>query len=129
MFCRGVVDEFIATATDLTKEDGRPLSGFCAKLSAQSQQKVGERDKKCKKNHLNLPSFPSFPSFRWFVLVSPQGFFGALYKGTGATVLATSVMGFTSFGLNEFFRRQNRFLCLLQVCFVVILFLRFLFLT
>ena len=28
----------------------------------------------------------------------------ALYKGTGATLLATSVMGFTSFGLNEFFR-------------------------
>eukprot|EP00434_Breviolum_minutum_P025550 symbB.v1.2.022576.t1/scaffold1978.1/size96278/5 len=51
---QGVVDEFIATATDLTKEDG----------------------------------------------------VRALYKGTGATILATSVMGFTSFGLNEFFRRS-----------------------
>ena len=29
-----------------------------------------------------------------------------LYKGTGATLLATSVAGFTSFGLNELFRRS-----------------------
>eukprot|EP00439_Symbiodinium_sp_Y106_P040859 s989_g5.t1 len=34
------------------------------------------------------------------------GGFGALYKGTDATVLATGVMGFTSFGLNELFRRS-----------------------
>ncbi|OLP87017.1 Mitochondrial phosphate carrier protein [Symbiodinium microadriaticum] len=32
------------------------------------------------------------------------GGFGALYKGTDATVLATGVMGFASFGLNELFR-------------------------
>lgn len=50
----GMLDEFVATATDLMKEDGA----------------------------------------------------SALYKGTGATLLATSVMGFTSFGLNEFFRRS-----------------------
>ena len=48
------MDEFIATATDLTKEDGQPLSGFCsAKLSTQCQhnlsrkwEKVGESDEK-----------------------------------------------------------------------------------
>lgn len=51
---QGMLDEFVATATDLMKEDGAR----------------------------------------------------ALYKGTGATLLATSVMGFTSFGLNEFFRRS-----------------------
>ncbi|CAE7458399.1 mcfN [Symbiodinium sp. CCMP2456] len=34
------------------------------------------------------------------------GGFGALYKGTDATVLATGVMGFASFGLNELFRRS-----------------------
>lgn len=39
-------------------------------------------------------------------LLSRDGGLGALYKGTGATILATSVMGFTSFGLNEFFRRS-----------------------
>ncbi|CAE7380499.1 PIC2 [Symbiodinium pilosum] len=31
---------------------------------------------------------------------------GALYKGTDATILATGVMGFASFGLNELFRRS-----------------------
>ena len=61
------MDEFIATATDLTKEDGRPLSGFCAKLSAQSQQKVGERDKKCKKI---TSIFHHFHHFHHFVGLS-----------------------------------------------------------
>ncbi|CAE7521713.1 unnamed protein product, partial [Symbiodinium necroappetens] len=36
------------------------------------------------------------------------GGFGALYKGTDATVLATGVMGFASFGLNELFRLNGR---------------------